>query len=1021
MDMEKATALLLSIIMLLMTPAAASNENAGDSWIHRIFQLVSQKESEEISFAITRASVPLRNAPNLMAKASARVDGGAYVQVLQTKTTGGVQWARIRSGNAEGWVKLSLLTIVESYITPENTATTKEAFNLYASPSQNSTVVTKLDQGESLQMIQTEYYASIRWAFVDAPSKGVSGWIPCEVLELPQAWQEGSSIPGYARMGVINTSRLNIRLGPGTNNLRIGSYGYGQRIGVLEIQGEWGRTNRGWIYLPYTYLDGNLGNHPMVGNVATTQLNVRTGPGTGYRAIGSLHEGDRVLVLEQFTIGSLVWGYTRAGWICMNYVQPDYIPGTTTPIYGYGYVAQNEALYGGAGTSYPVVGTVPAKSLIPIWSVVSAEGISWGQTPNGWVNMAHVNMTEVYKHLNPPPKPVEPDPGVPCTGLTAEPIGALTSAGQTWQLKVTVSPVNTTDTLSYASRNPAVVTVDNKGLVTAVGEGTTSIVIACGNQQIEVAATVKFPPAAVPCTGLTTDPMQEFTAAGQTQQLNVTVSPANTTDTVTYTSNDPSVVTVDGNGVVTAAGEGSTSIVIACGNQQIEVAATVKFPPVNVPCTALTADPTEVLFTAAGETQQLKVTASPENTTDTLTYTSNDSTVVTVDDKGLVTAVGEGSTSIVVTCGSQQIEVPVTVKAPTVPCTGLTADSTVELTTGQTWTLTVTVSPTDTTDTVAFSSSNPAIAAVDGNGLVTAVGEGSTSIVVTCGSQQVEVPVTVKAPTVPCTGLTADSTVELTTGQTWTLTVTVSPTDTTDTVAFSSSNPAIAAVDGNGLVTAVGEGTASIVVTCGSQQVEVPVTVKAPTVPCTGLTVEPMEVSFTAAGQTQQLNVTVSPTDTTDTISYASNDPAVVTVDGNGLVTAVGEGSTSIVITCGGQQTNVTAAVNFPDPPVEPEPLIEPEAPAEPETPPEPVGVIDLNLELTAVNTVELTVGQTRRLKITVSPADNSDMLTFASNNPAIVTVDGNGLITAVGEGSTVIVIACSEKQIEVPVVVTVQ
>ncbi len=771
MDMEKATALLLSIIMLLMTPAAASDENAGDSWIHRIFQLVSQKESEEISFAITRASVPLRSAPNLMAKASARVDGGTYVQVLQTKTTGGVQWARVRSGNAEGWVKLRLLTIVESHITPENTATTKEAFNLYASPSQNSTVVAKLKQGESLQMIQTEYYASIRWAFVDAPSKGVSGWIPCEVLDLPQAWQEGYSIPGYARMGVINTSRLNIRLAPGTNNLRIGSYGYGQRIGVLEIQGQWGRTNKGWIYLPYTYLDGNLGQHPMVGNVATTQLNVRTGPGTGYRAIGSLHEGDRVLVLEQFTIGSLVWGYTRAGWICMNYVQPDYIPGTTTPIYGYGYVAQNEALYGGAGSSNPVVGTVPAGSVIPIWTVVSAEGISWGQTPNGWVNMAHVNMTEVYKHLNPPPKPVEPDPGIPCTALTVQPMGELTAIGQTWKLVVTTSPVNTTDTLTYASNNTAVVTVDSNGLVTAVGEGTTSIVITCGSQKAEVTATVKLPPVDVPCTGLAADPMQEFTAAGQTQQLNVTVSPADSTDTLAFTSNNTDVVTVDESGLVTAVGEGSTAIVITCGDQQIEVTATVKFPPVEVPCTGLTADPLQE-FTAAGQTQQLNVTVSPADSTDTVAYISSDSAVVTVDESGIVTAVGEGNTAIVITCGGQRTEVTAVVNFPEPPTESETPsesgetveprdmpepEETIDLSTeptiadkfeltapGQTKQLKVTLSPTDNPDMLTFTSNDPTVVTVDSKGLITAVGEGSTVIVITIGEWQIEVPVVVK-------------------------------------------------------------------------------------------------------------------------------------------------------------------------------------------------------------------------------------------------------------------------------------
>ncbi len=767
--MEKATALLLSIIMLLMTPAAASNENAGDSWIHRIFQLIAQKESEEVSFAITRSHVTLRSAPNILADATAQLEAGDCVEVLKVEVTGGTKWARVRYGSAEGWVRLHLLTIVESRITPENTAATKEAFNLYASPSQNGAVVAKLSQGQSLQMIQTEYYASIRWAFVDVPSKGVSGWIPCEVLELPQTWQESYSIPSNARMGVISTTRLNIRLAPGTNNLRIGSYGYGQRIGVLEIQGEWGRTNRGWIYLPYTYLDGNLGQHPMIGNVATTQLNVRTGPGTGYRAVGSLHEGDRVLVLEQFTIGSLVWGYTRDGWICMNYVQPDYIPGTTTPIYGYGYVAQTEALYGGAGSNQPVVGTVPAGSLIPIWTVVSAEGAKWGQTPSGWVSMAHVSMTEVYNHLNPPPKPV--DPSIPCTGLTVGAMGELTAIGQTWQLRVTVSPANTNDMITYTSKNPAVVIVDHQGLVTAAGEGTTSIVISCGSQRAEVTAVVKFPASTVPCTALTVGPMEEFTAAGQTQKLKVTASPANTTDPVTYTSQNPAVVTVDKNGLVTAVGEGTTSIVISCGDQRAEVTAVVSLPAPTVPCTGLTAEPMEVSFTAAGETQQLRIRISPANTTDRPTYSSSNPAIATVDGNGLVTAVGEGSTSIVISCGGQQVEVSAVVKYPEQPTEPeqpsepeevieprdaaeheevldlrleLTTVNTVELTAaGQTRQIKLISSPTDAPKRCSFSSNDPTVATVNSRGLITAVGEGSTAIVVTIDEEQIEIPIVV--------------------------------------------------------------------------------------------------------------------------------------------------------------------------------------------------------------------------------------------------------------------------------------
>lgn len=69
------------------------------------------------------------------------------------------------------------------------------------------------------------------------------------------------------------------------------------------------------------------------------------------------------------------------------------------------------------------------------------------------------------------------------------------------------------------------------------------------------------------------------------------------------------------------------------------------------------------------------------------------------------------------------------------PCTGITLDrDTLTIACGETATLTATVEPSDTTDTIAWSSENDGIATVD-NGVVTAVGQGETTITATCGNQ----------------------------------------------------------------------------------------------------------------------------------------------------------------------------------------------------------------------------------------------------------------------------------------------
>lgn len=69
------------------------------------------------------------------------------------------------------------------------------------------------------------------------------------------------------------------------------------------------------------------------------------------------------------------------------------------------------------------------------------------------------------------------------------------------------------------------------------------------------------------------------------------------------------------------------------------------------------------------------------------------------------------------------------------PCTGITLDKdTLTIARGETATLTATVEPADTTDKVVWSSENDSIATVE-NGVVTAVGQGETTITATCGNQ----------------------------------------------------------------------------------------------------------------------------------------------------------------------------------------------------------------------------------------------------------------------------------------------
>lgn len=81
-------------------------------------------------------------------------------------------------------------------------------------------------------------------------------------------------------------------------------------------------------------------------------------------------------------------------------------------------------------------------------------------------------------------------------------------------------------------------------------------------------------------------------------------------------------------------------------------------------------------------------------------------------------------------------------------------------------------------------------------------------------------------------------------------------------------------------------------------------------IPCEDLTC-PITLELTEQGQEVKLDVTVLPADTTDIVSYVSGDEAIVTVDADGVVTAVAPGETNIEVTCGEKKAICQVSCNF--------------------------------------------------------------------------------------------------------------
>lgn len=279
-------------------------------------------------------------------------------------------------------------------------------------------------------------------------------------------------------------------------------------------------------------------------------------------------------------------------------------------------------------------------------------------------------------------------------------------------------------------------------------------------------------------------------------------------------------------------------------------------------------------------------------------------------------------------------------------------------------------------------------------------GAGTITITVTSGDKSSTYTLHIQSgdtppETVKVTGVKLnESSLTLTEGGTGTLIATVEPEDATNkNVSWTSSNSEVAKVE-NGTVTAVKEGTATITVTTedGGKTAECTVTVKAettPTVSVTGVTLNKNSLNLTA-GETEQLNATVAPTDATNkSVSWESSSPSVATVDETGTVTAVSAGTATITVKTedGGKTAECKVTVESGS------------------TPTVPVSSVSLNQ--TSMN---LTAGSTGQLKATISPSNaTSKGLNWTSSDPLVATVDGSGKVTAVKAGTATITVTTQD------------
>ena len=269
-------------------------------------------------------------------------------------------------------------------------------------------------------------------------------------------------------------------------------------------------------------------------------------------------------------------------------------------------------------------------------------------------------------------------------------------------------------------------------------------------------------PEVVPVAGITLDKTTASVEAGKSLTLTATVTPDNATDkTVTWTTSDQSVATVDLTGIVIGIKAGTATITAKAGEKTATCTVTVtaaSTEPEVVPVTGITLDKTTASV-EAGKSLTLTATVTPDNATDkTVTWTTSDQSVATVDLTGIVIGIKAGTATITAKAGEKTATCTVTVTAAStepevVSVTGVTLDkTTATLDIDQSITLTATVAPENATNkAVTWASDKTDVATVDANGKVTAVAAGTANITVTTqdGGKTATCVVTVNPATEP--------------------------------------------------------------------------------------------------------------------------------------------------------------------------------------------------------------------------------------------------------------------------------
>jgi uncharacterized protein YjdB len=505
---------------------------------------------------------------------------------------------------------------------------------------------------------------------------------------------------------------------------------------------------------------------------------------------------------------------------------------------------------------------------------------------------------------------------VPIASITVAPVNDTVVVSQTLQLtgvaKDAQGAVLQGRQLTWTSSDATKATVSSTGLVTGVASG--AVTITAGAEGKSGTSSITITPK--PVGAVILSPAQVSIEVGATRQLTaqVTDDAGNvlTGRPVSFVSNNVSVATVSGSGLVTGVAVGTAKITATSEGKS--GTADVAVTPVPVSTVEISPGTSDLTI---GQSTTLAAVAKDAKgnvlTGRTVVWTSGAPTVATVSSTGVVTAVGAGSAVVFATIEGKIGSATVNVRQLAVTSVSVApSSSNIAVNASVQLSATVMSGSTVLTDrVVGWTSSNDAIAIVSSTGRVTGLKAGAVTITATSegvsGSAFVAVGISSVVVTPNPTSVVVGGTRQLT------ATARDAANNAVQGVPFvwSSAATQTATVNSTGLVTGKAVGTVNVTAAVGTVSGLSAVTVTL--APVATVTVAPATATIKPAGGQVQLSVTLKDANgnilTGRTVTWSSNNGTVAKVDSSGLVTGLVAGTATIKATSEGKNGTATITV----------------------------------------------------------------------------------------------------------------